>query len=159
MADVVAYGEGLIACPGAGRSRRLCAMQLRRLRETFGDRAYMALTLRRRPNDQLRLHELAIWRPQCACRPSSPTTCCSTSPARRILQDVVTCIRHNVTIDDARIPARAPCRPLSQAAEEMHRLFSRYPEASGPHVEIAERCRFSWTSSPTNIPRKRRCRA
>ena len=35
-----------------------CALRLRRLRDTFGDRAYMALTLRRRPNDQMRLHEL-----------------------------------------------------------------------------------------------------
>ncbi len=26
---------------------------------SFGDRAYLALTLRRRPNDQLRLHDLA----------------------------------------------------------------------------------------------------
>ena len=29
------------------------------LREKFGDRAYLALTLRRRPNDQLRIHDLA----------------------------------------------------------------------------------------------------
>ena len=27
--------------------------------DAFGDRAYLALTLRRRPNDQLRLHHLA----------------------------------------------------------------------------------------------------
>ena len=80
--------------PRAGPGRRRSApLRLRRLREAFGDRAYLALTLRRRPNDQLRLHELSNLAARCGCRPSSPTTCCSTSPARRILQDVVTCIR------------------------------------------------------------------
>jgi error-prone DNA polymerase len=34
-------------------------LQPARLRDAFGDRAYLALTLRRRPNDQLRLHELS----------------------------------------------------------------------------------------------------
>src|SRR5690606_22665933 len=57
--DVVAYGEGLIAVLLPDMADDTCAMQLRRLREAFGRRAYVALTLRRRPNDQLRIHELA----------------------------------------------------------------------------------------------------
>ena len=57
--DLVAYGEGLIAVLVPDEADDDCALRLRRLREAFGDRAYMALTLRRRPNDQLRLHELA----------------------------------------------------------------------------------------------------
>lgn len=36
-----------------------CTLRLRRLSEAFSNRAYMALTLRRRPNDALRLHELS----------------------------------------------------------------------------------------------------
>ena len=42
--------------------------RLRRLRDVFGDRAYLALTLRRRPNDQLRLHELAALAAQLSAR-------------------------------------------------------------------------------------------
>lgn len=53
--DVVAYGEGLLAVLVPDVADETCVLQLRRLREAFGDRAYMALTLRRRPNDQLRL--------------------------------------------------------------------------------------------------------
>ena len=49
-ADLVAYGEGLIAVLVPDIADETCALQLRRLRETFGDRAYLALTLRRRPN-------------------------------------------------------------------------------------------------------------
>ncbi|TGS74354.1 hypothetical protein EN818_31930, partial [Mesorhizobium sp. M3A.F.Ca.ET.175.01.1.1] len=77
-----------------------CAMQLRRLRETFSDRAYLALTLRRRPNDQVRLHELA----NLAVQMRVPTVVTNDAlfhePGRRILQDVVTAIRHNITIDE-----------------------------------------------------------
>ena len=58
-ADLVAYGEGLIAVLVPDEADEDCALRLRRLREAFGDRAYMALSLRRRPNDQLRLFELS----------------------------------------------------------------------------------------------------
>src|SRR5690606_607909 len=57
--DLVAYGEGLIAVLVPDEADEFCARLLRRLREAFGDRAYVALTLRRRPDDPLRLHELA----------------------------------------------------------------------------------------------------
>jgi len=57
--DLVAYGDGLIALLVPDQADATCALHLRRLREAFGDRAYMALTLRRRPNDALRLHELS----------------------------------------------------------------------------------------------------
>src|SRR6202789_4528518 len=57
-ADLVAYGEGLIAILLPDQADDLCAVSLRRLAEAFGDRAFMALTLRRRPNDAMRLHEL-----------------------------------------------------------------------------------------------------
>jgi len=53
----------------------------------------------------------------------------------------VTCIR-TIAPSTRRVPPRASCRPLSEAAEEIARLFSRYPEASQT-LEIAGRCRFS----------------
>lgn len=48
--DVVAYGDGLIAILLPDEADELCAERLRRLREAFGDRGYLALTLRRRPS-------------------------------------------------------------------------------------------------------------
>jgi hypothetical protein len=33
-----------------------CGVQLRKMAELFGDRAYVSLCLRRRPNDRMRLH-------------------------------------------------------------------------------------------------------
>ncbi len=127
--DLVTYGDGLIAVLVPDQADETCALHLRRLREAFGDRAYMALTLRRRPNDALRLHELS----NLAVRARVPTVVTNDVlfhvPGRRILQDVVTCIRHNVTIDEAGFrPERNADRYL-KPPEEMARLFSRYPEA------------------------------
>src|SRR5208283_1300491 len=99
--DLVAYGEGLIAVLVPDEANEACALRLRRLAQAFGDRAYMALTLRRHPNDALRLHELS----NLAAHAGVPTIVTNDVlfhvPARRILQDVVTCIRHNCGIDDA----------------------------------------------------------
>src|SRR5450755_2092917 len=67
--DVIAYGEGLIAVLVADEADETCALHLRRLAEAFGDRAYLALTLRRRPGDALRLHELSAM----AARAGVPT--------------------------------------------------------------------------------------
>src|SRR3546814_20228526 len=69
-----------------------------RLRDAFGDRAYLALTLRRRPNDQLRIHELSNLATQMRVPTVVTNDVLFHEPARRVLQDVVTCIRHNVTI-------------------------------------------------------------
>ena len=152
--DLVAYGEGLIAVLVPDEADDDCALRLRRLREAFGDRAYLALTLRRRPNDQLRLHELS----NLAAQARVPTVVTNDvlfhEPGRRILQDVVTCIRHNCTIDDARLPPRAPRRPLPEAARgdgsgcsaairRRWRARSRSPSAAASRS----------TSWPTSIPR------
>ena len=47
-ADVVAYGEGMIAVLVPDTADDHCRLHLRRLYDVFADRAYMALTLRRR---------------------------------------------------------------------------------------------------------------
>lgn len=141
--DLVAYGDGLIAVLVPDQADEPCALRLRRLREAFGDRAYLAVTLRRRPNDALRLHELS----NLAARARVPTVVTNDVlfhvPGRRILQDVVTCIRHNVTIDDAGFRRERHADRYLKPPQEMARLFSRYSEALARTIEIAERCRFS----------------
>src|SRR3984893_12645181 len=141
--DLAAYGEGLIAVLVPDEADATCALHLRRRREAFGDRAYMALTLRRRPNDALRLHDLSTM----AARARVPTAVTNDVlfhvPSRRILQDVVTCVRHNCTIDDAGFRRERHADRYLKPPEEMARLFSRYPEALARTVDIAARCRFS----------------
>jgi error-prone DNA polymerase len=141
--DLACYADGLIAVLVPDEADDECAFRLRRLHDVFGDRAYLALTLRRRPNDQLRLYELE----QTAASLHVPTVVTNDvlfhQPGRRMLQDVVTCIRHNVTIDQLGDRRERHADRYLKSAEEMHRLFSRHPEALERTLEIADRCRFS----------------
>jgi len=154
-ADVVAHGDGLIAVLVPDLADEDCAFRLRRLREGFGDRAYLALSLRRRPNDHLRLHELS----NLATRMLVPTVVTNDvlfhEPARRILQDVVTCIRHNVTIDALGDRRERHADRYLKPPEEMHRLFARYPEALARTRQIADRCRFSLDELAYQYPEER----
>ncbi|WP_306752960.1 hypothetical protein [Paracoccus actinidiae] len=84
------HAEGLIAVLVPDVADDTCALRLRRLRDVFGDRTYLALTLRRRPNDQLRLHELSTMAAQLRVPTVVTNDVLYHEPSRRILQDVVT---------------------------------------------------------------------
>jgi error-prone DNA polymerase len=140
--DLVAFSEGLLAVLVPDVADETCAMQLRRLREAFGDRAYMALTLRRRPNDQLRLWQLSNMAAAAKVATIVANDVLFHEPARQVLQDVVTAIRHNVTIDELGHRRERFADRYLKPPEEMHRLFARYPEALARTIEITERCKF-----------------
>src|SRR5271155_3793773 len=154
-ADLVTYGEGLIAVLVPNEADQDCALRLRRLREVFGDRGYIALSLRRRPNDQLRLFELS----NLATSMRVPTVVTNDvlfhEPRRRILQDVVTCIRHNVTIDELGDRRERHADRYLKTPDEMQRLFARYPGALASTVEIVGRCRFSLDELAYQYPEER----
>jgi len=153
--DLASYGGGLIAVLVPHIADEDSALHLRRLRDNFGDRAYMALSLRRRPNDQLRLHELS----NLAATMHVPTIVTNDvlfhEPGRRILQDVVTCVRHNVTIDELGERRERHADRHLKSADEMHRLFTRYPEALARTLEIVARCRFSLNELAYQYPEER----
>ncbi len=153
--DLVTYGEGLIVVLLADLADDLCALRLRRLKAAFFDRAYMALSLRRRPNDQMRLFELS----NMALAAGVPTVVTNDVlfhvPERRMLQDVVTCIRHNCTIDEAGFRRERHADRYMKPPEEMHRLFARYPEALSRSLEIAKRCKFSLKELVYQYPEER----
>jgi error-prone DNA polymerase len=141
--DVLTHSEGLIAVLLPDEADENCAFNLRRLKDGFSDRAYMALTLRRRPHDQLRLHDLANLAARQGVRSVVTNDVLFHARERRILQDVVTCIRHGCTIDDAGFRRERHADRYLKPAEEMHRLFRRYPEALARTAEIVGRCTFS----------------
>ena len=141
--DFGAGGDGLLAIlvPGEvddGLEARLC-----RFRAVFADRGYLALTIRRRPGDAVRLHDLATM----AQRARVPTVVTGDVlfhvPERRILQDVMTCVREGCTIDDAGFRRERFADRHLKSPGEMARLFSRYPEAVARTLEVVDRCRFS----------------
>ena len=154
-ADLVAYGDGLIAVLVPDVAEESCAMQLRRLREAFGDRAYMALTLRRRPNDQLRLLELSNMAAAAKVGTVVTNDVLFHEPARQVLQDVITAIRHNVTIDELGHRRERFADRYLKSPQEVHRLFGRYPEALARTLEIMERCKFRLEELAYQYPEER----
>jgi error-prone DNA polymerase len=154
-ADVEAWNEGLIGILVPDLADDLCAQQLRRMKALFGDRAYMALTLRRRPDDALRLHELAGLAAAAGVPAVATNDVLFDVPEKRILQDVVTCIRHNCTIDALGFRRERHADRHLKAPAEMARLFSRYPEAIARTREIMDRCRFDMSQLEYQYPDER----
>lgn len=142
-ADLAEWGDGLLAVLVPDVADDDCALHLRKLRDAFGDRAYMALTLRRRPNDQMRLYELANLAHARRVKTVVTNDILFDIHDRRILQDVVTCVRHNTTIDRAGFVRERHADRYLKPPQEIARLFSRYPEAIDRSMEIVDRCRFS----------------
>ena len=153
--DLVTYGEGLIVVLLADLADDLCALRLRRLKAAFADRAYMALSLRRRPNDQMRLFELSAMADAAGVPTVVTNDVLFHVPERRMLQDVVTCIRHNCTIDEAGFRRERHADRYMKPPQEMHRLFARYPEALARSLEITKRCKFSLKELVYQYPEER----
>lgn len=141
--DLVTYSEGMLGILAPDLADEVCAVQLRKMAEVFGDRAYLSLCLRRRPNDQLRLHELSNLATKFRVRTVVTNDVLFHEPGRRQLQDVVTCIRKNATIDDVGFERERHADRYLKPSHEMERLFPRYPEALARTMEIAARCKFS----------------
>ncbi len=152
LSDVALYAEGLLGILIPDEADDACAVQLRKVKELFGDRSYMALTLRRRPNDQLRLHELNALAIRHKVRLVVTNDVLFHEPGRRQLQDVVTCIRHRTTIDQAGFLRERHADRFLKPPEEMYRLFSRYPEALARTREIVDRCRFDMSELTYQYP-------
>ncbi len=141
--DVQAHVEGLIAILLPDQPDDALRENLLRLRQVFASNAHLALTLRRRPNDAMRLHELSQMAQAARVATVATNDVLYHEPRRRILQDVVTCIREGCTIDDAGFRRERTADRHLKSPEDMARLFERYPEALARTSHIADRCRFS----------------
>jgi error-prone DNA polymerase len=64
-------------------------------------------------------------------------------PERRPLQDVVTCIREHVTIEEAGRALEVNAERHLKAPEEMARLFLDWPKAITQTIRFLNRCNFS----------------
>ncbi|HEV7246199.1 MAG TPA: error-prone DNA polymerase [Shinella sp.] len=152
LADAEAYSEGLIAVLVPDEADDVCAGQLRKVAAVFGDRAYVSLCLRRRPNDRLRLHNLSNMAIRHKVKTVVTNDVLFHGPGRRQLQDIVTCIRNRTTVDDVGYDRERHADRFIKAPEEMHRLFSEYPEALARTREIVDRCKFDMSELQYQYP-------
>ncbi|MBO9708090.1 MAG: error-prone DNA polymerase [Caulobacter sp.] len=152
--DLAAHAQGLIGILAPDQPDGLCAQQLSRLAAIFGSDAYLALTLRRRPGDALRLHELEHLARAAGVTPVVTNRVLFHDKDRRLLQDVVTCIREGTTIDDVGFRRDRHADRYLKPAAEMRRLFARHAAALAASIDIARRCRFSLAELSYQYPRE-----
>ena len=139
--DLVAGGGGLlhVLVPEDGAA---LPAQLDRLRHSAPGRAYVAGTIRRRPDEAARLHRTAELGQAAGIPMIATGDVLFHLPDRRILQDVMTCIREGCTIDAAGFRRERFADRHLKPPEEMARLFARHPDAVARTMELAARCTF-----------------
>ncbi|SEJ80516.1 error-prone DNA polymerase [Sphingobium sp. AP50] len=153
--DVADWADGMIGILVPDRADAETAQALARLGKVFGERAYLSLAIRRRPKDAIRLRDLARLAADAGVATVATGDVLYHSPDRRLLQDVVSCIREKCTIDTlGRRRERFADRHL-RGTQEMERLFRRYLGDITPlarSVEIARACRFDLSELTYTYP-------
>ncbi|NNE21576.1 MAG: error-prone DNA polymerase [Rhizobiales bacterium] len=145
LADVDKYQDGLIfiAIPPDGWPGKAFERQLASIRETITSPLYLAGTRRFATGDRARLNRLG----QLARAHAAPLVATNDilfhHPARKQLQDVITCIREKCLISEAGFRLAANAERHIKPADEMVRLFADHPDAIQRTMEIAEACQFS----------------
>ncbi len=141
--ELRAASEGLLVAMIGTRVDEALTCRLGELREAFGDRAFLAMSLRRRPDDAARLRALGQAAREARVLPLAVGDVLYHAPPRRILQDVMTCIREGCTIDAAGFRRERSVDRHLKSPGEMERLFERHPEAVEATGVLASRARFS----------------
>ncbi|HYZ62697.1 MAG TPA: PHP domain-containing protein, partial [Acetobacteraceae bacterium] len=152
--DVLTHGAGQVAVLLGDLPDAALGRSLGRLREGFGDRGYLALTRRFKAREHIRLGRLVALARQARMPTVAVNDVLYHCAARRVLQDVVTCIREGCTIDDAGFRRERSFGRWLKPPEEMARLFARYPDAIAGTLEIVGRCRFSLDELRYTYPRE-----
>ncbi|MGH6977062.1 MAG: PHP domain-containing protein, partial [Stellaceae bacterium] len=103
---------------------------------------YLAVQHLYRGDDTARIAALAAMADACDIPLVATNDVHYHAPTRRMLQDVLTCIREHCTIDQAGFRLMAHAERHLKAPDEMARLFARWPATLTHSIEIAELCRF-----------------
>ena len=158
--EVCGHAAGLLALwPGAHWAAEADADRdrpvLAALRDAFGDRACGLLARHRLAGEApwegwLRARAQEIGLPLAAA-----TEVLYHDPARRDLQDVLTCIRHGTSLARAGRRIRANAEHGLKAPAAFAELFRDDPAAVARTVEIADRCRFSLAEIRYRYPSER----
>jgi error-prone DNA polymerase len=148
--DVAAWAEGLIAIllpdlPGAKTGHFLAE-----LHEVFGARAYCSLAFRRRPDDAMRLHELARQAAAAGVRAVATGDILYHAPQARLLQDVLTAIREKCTVDTLGSRRERHADRHLKSPQGMERRFAAFPDAIAATERSRGHAPLIWVNSATN---------
>jgi len=125
---------------------------LEEYREVFGKDLYIAVTRSYLGDDHKRFFRLS----QLAGGFNIPLIATNdvhyNQPARRQLQDVLTCVREKCTIHNAGFLLHKNSERYLKPIDEMLRLFTHYPDAIRRTQELSEACQFTLDSLNYTTP-------
>ncbi len=116
---------------------------LSQFRDLFGDRGYLLAAFHRGPDDQRQLDELLSQSRRSRLPLVASGNVLYHARERLPLQDVLTAIRHGLTVAEAGDRLQPNAERHLHTREAMRATFSRVPAALQRTLEIASRCQFS----------------
>ena len=158
--EVCGHAAGLLALwPGAHWAAEADADRdrpaLAALRDAFGGRAYGLLARHRLAGEAPRERWLRARAQEIGLPLAAATEVLYHDPARRDLQDVLTCIRHGTSLARAGRRIRANAEHGLKSPAALAALYRDDPAAILRTVEIAARCRFSLDAIRYRYPSER----
>ncbi len=158
-AEVCEHAPGLVALWGGDRSLLVRDEDPGPVpglvKEAFGDRLHALAARHRRagePAQEARLRERAA---RLGIPVAAAVEVLYPTPDRRPLQDVLTAIRHGVTVQTAGTRLKPNAEHDLKAPPAFGRLFADDPAAVARTLEIAERCAFSLSEIRYRYPSER----
>ncbi|MBL8837891.1 MAG: error-prone DNA polymerase [Alphaproteobacteria bacterium] len=144
FADIVAAQEGqiFIVIPPTTITQEF-SERMAALVEAARGRVHLAAIHRHGGDERRRLGELAMFANRSGARLVATTDALYHDPARRMLADVLACIREKCTIADAGFRLEANAERHLKSPAEMARLFADHPDAVARSAELAGRTHFS----------------
>jgi error-prone DNA polymerase len=139
--DLIEHAEGLqlILLPPRP-DIDLAAPTLKRLAHT---RLWLGATMRYRGDDLRHLKRLEALAREHRIPMIATNDVLYHTPERRLLQDVMTCIREHTTLERAGFHLEANAERHLKNPQEMARLFRRHPDAIAETMRFLEGCTFS----------------
>ena len=141
--DVGEHSEGLWAALVPGNPGSRISDRVSEIRDAFGPRFSIAASCSFGPDDRTHLANLAHLSRQTNVPLLATNAVHYHDPSRRMLQDVLTCIRHGCSIQQAGFKLFPNGERYLKSPRQMHRLFEDYPQAIRRGIEIADACSFS----------------
>ena len=153
--DLASWSEGIIAIllPHEADADNLAALD--DLKTIYGQRGYIALFQRRRPDDAVRIAALARQAADSGVRAVVTGDVLYDAPEARLLQDVVTAVREKCTVDALGYRREVNADRALKSPAEMVRRFANYPDALRASVDIANACRFDLGELAYQYPHER----
>jgi error-prone DNA polymerase len=154
--DLLEHGEGinLIVCP----PRAIKAKDFSALAARLKERApiWLGASMLHRGDDARRLARLAALGAEAGVPLIAIGDVLYHAPERRVLQDIVTCVREHLTLESVGRRLQANAERHLKPPGEMTRLFRAAPQAVAETLRFLECCRFSLDELAYEYPEEAR---